>query len=342
MKRRDFLSSLPAGVLLFSLASMRANADEQITEHPTLRFHDGKFRILHLTDLHFKYDDHSTNLQDSPKTLALMATLIEQENPDFIIVTGDLTSDRANTLPHGIADTYERFTSVFSDHKVPFAVTFGNHDNDRHETTTEQMEFLRRNPFNLTRTDDESLPGAGNCVLSVLGESDDAPRWNFWLFDSHQYTPNRDGMDWIKFSQIEWYRRRSGEFTQAAGHPVPGLAFCHIPIPEFQELYQTGNYVGSEEQIPGGSPYLNSGLFTSFVEMGDVRGMFCGHNHDCDYVGELHGITLGFGRKIGFSSGGIYPHGGRVIDLEEGGGFSTRLIEPGKRMFEYVSEPKEN
>lgn len=304
---------------------------------PEIRFKDGRFKILQMTDIHLKYDDHKTNLADSIKTIALMHRLIQQEKPDMVVITGDLTSDRAASLKNGVPEAFERFCNVFSDEKVPFAVTFGNHDNDRHETTKEILGFIQRNPYNLTRSDDETHQGAGTCVLSVMSSDGQTPKWNLWLFDSHQYAPDYGGTDWIKFDQIAWYRKRSHEFTEAAGHPVPALAFCHIPLPEYRLGQVNPNRIGTHMDETGGTPELNSGLFTSFVEMGDVQGMFVGHTHDCDFVWEYMNIVLGSGRKLGYSSGGRLPHGARSIVLhEDSSEFDTWIVEPGKKLYEFT------
>ena len=67
------------------------------------------------------------------------------------------------------------------------------------------------------------------------------------------------------------------------------------------------------------SPSINSGLFTSFLEMRDVCGVFVGHDHNNDFAGVLDNICLGYGRKTGFNA--PYPEilekGARVIQLYE-------------------------
>lgn len=342
MKRRDcfFLSFATLVLLLMGLCPGAAQEElkkDGDKEWPEIRFKDGRFKILQMTDLHLKYDDHKTNLADSVKTISLMHELIQQEKPDMVVVTGDLTSDRAASLPNGVPDAFERLCNVFSEEKVPFAVTFGNHDNDRRETTKEILVFIQRNAYNLTRSDDETHQGAGTCVLSVLSSDGKVPKWNLWLFDSHQYAPDYGGTDWIKFSQIDWYRKRSQEFTKAEGHPVPALAFFHIPLPEYRLAQVAPDRVGTHTDETGGTPELNSGLFTSFIEMGDVQGIFVGHTHDCDFIWEYMNIALGCGRKLGFSSSGRLPRGARSIILhEDSTQFDTYIVEPGKKLYEFT------
>ena len=53
--------------------------------------------------------------------------------------------------------------------------------------------------------------------------------------------------------------------------------------------------------------------------MGDVLGIFAGHDHNNDFVGSLTGICLGYGRKTGYASAyhEILERGARVIELHE-------------------------
>lgn len=53
------------------------------------------------------------------------------------------------------------------------------------------------------------------------------------------------------------------------GVTVPSLAFFHIPLPEYEEVWNTKICYGEKrEEIT--APRVNSGLFTAMVEMGDV------------------------------------------------------------------------
>ena len=53
--------------------------------------------------------------------------------------------------------------------------------------------------------------------------------------------------------------------------------------------------------------------------MGDVEGIFVGHDHDDDYAVMWHGVLLAYGRYTGGDT--VYnnlPNGARVIELTEG------------------------
>jgi hypothetical protein len=96
------------------------------------------------------------------------------------------------------------------------------------------------------------------------------------------------------------------------------VAFFHIPFPEFEIVRNQKNTLGSTFE-PVCSPNLNSGLFTSFIEMKDILGVFVGHDHNNDFVGQLDRIWLVYGRKTGYNAAykEILDRGARVIELHE-------------------------
>jgi hypothetical protein len=116
--------------------------------------------------------------------------------------------------------------------------------------------------------------------------------------------------------------------------PLPALAFFHIPLPEWDEVWRTRECHGHRQEAVCG-PALNTGFFAAMVESGDVMGAFCGHDHLNDFEGELHGIRLGYGRATGFGEYGRrgFPRGARVIRLFEGQRrFETWIrVEGGRR-----------
>ena len=64
---------------------------------------------------------------------------------------------------------------------------------------------------------------------------------------------------------------------------------------------------------------MNSGLFASMKECGDVMGIFVGHDHDNDYAVAYREVVLAYGRYTGGNT--VYndlPNGARVIILKDG------------------------
>ena len=60
-------------------------------------------------------------------------------------------------------------------------------------------------------------------------------------------------------------------------------------------------------------------MFASMKEMGDILGVFVGHDHDDDYAVFWKGILLAYGRYTGGDT--VYnnlSNGARVIEMTEG------------------------
>lgn len=347
--RRRFLASLPAASLAFSAVHLfSADAQENHPassasaksepEYPELRFCDGQFNILQFTDLHLSFRD--AGMDKAEKTLNVMRALIEREKPNLAIVTGDIIVCDPDDLSGGLTEAWGRFADVFNEYKLPFAITFGNHDHERAESAAKMLKMIQAHPFNCTRSDDESLPGAGNCVLPIkASDGSDEEKWRLWLFDSHSYPTKRDvgDYDWIKSEQIQWYRRTCTEKNAGRQAPLPAMAFFHIPLPEFWHVHASDKKIGiAKENVC--SPELNSGLFTAFVEEGDVAAVFVGHDHVNDYIGVYKNIALAYGRQTGVDSYGDLPDGGRVISLNENNqSFRTCIVTPEESLFDYSS-----
>ncbi|MDO4588153.1 MAG: metallophosphoesterase family protein [Planctomycetia bacterium] len=343
--RRNFLKAIPLAGLSFgavfsesinpaSVIADSLNVNE--SENPTLRFQqNGQFKIMQFTDLHLEFTDEA-GMKGAQRTLDLIKSLLVEEKPDLTIWTGDIIWIQPTGLKGGVSEAWEKATALFAELQLPFAITFGNHDHERSESAKDMLKMIQRNPYNLTYNADEKLPGAGNCVLPIWGSQEKKAKWNIYLFDSLAYAPKSiGGYDWIKNDQIQWYRNESQRRTsENGGTPLPALAFFHIPLPEYHIVRQQEDCHGyRDEEVC--SPEINSGLFTSFIEMGDVMGVFVGHDHNNDYCGNHKGIMLAYGRKSGFQCYGDLEKGGRIITLyEDERRFNTNVRIPGQKLFE--------
>ena len=298
----------------------------------TLRFKKGLFKIVQITDLHYKL-----GVKASEQGLACVREMVQTEKPDLVVVTGDI-------IYSAPADsTLSVVLKTFAQLGVPFCMTFGNHDYDFKTPAVALYNQMQKTPNCVMpvlqgKNTDYSLP-----ILSSNGKRTAAV---LYCIDTHN-KPAIDGIggyQWISHNQITWYRQRSMVYKQKnGGRPVPSLAFLHIPLPEF-------NYATANTQCPmygsrlekAYSPSLNSGMFASIKEMGDIMGVFCGHDHDNDYAVSYFNVLLAHGR---FSGGNTeYNHltrGARVIVLKEGKReFDTWIREVGGNVLYRTTYPK--
>ena len=282
-------------------------------QKPTLRFKaDKTFKIVQFTDLHVKHQDPRSEI-----TFERVKQVVTDERPDLVILTGDVIFS-----PPAI-DNMRNVLQMLVDLKVPFATVFGNHDDEQGATKEELLQLAQSMPYCLTADEEPAVSGVGNYVLPVLASKGDQPALTLYCIDSNAYSSIEGvkGYDYIKRDQIDWYARRSSGFTAAnSGKPLPALAFFHIPLPEYNQAASDENaqsYGIRREKAC--APALNSGLFTTMKEQGDVMGVFVGHDHDDDYAGCWQDVLLAYGRYTGGNT--VYnhlPNGARIIQLTEG------------------------
>lgn len=294
-------------ILILSLAFSQAFAGNH------LKFgKDGKFKILQLTDIHYIWNDSRCN-----GVLESIKEMIEAEEPDLVVVTGDLIYGDPGK------ESMECVLEMLNSCNVPFAVTWGNHDDEHGLSRAELLELAQGYKHNVSSTTG-GIHGVTNYCLEIASSKSKKPAEIVWIFDSNSYCPmeNVKGYDWIHNDQIQWYRNTSAEYTAAnGGEPVPSVAFFHIPLLEYESaiIKKGARFTGTKAE-DGGFPRINSGLFVSFQEMGDVKAVFAGHDHNNDFIANYYGIALAYGRYSGGDTvyNDIKPNGCRVIELTEG------------------------
>ena len=302
-----------------------------------LKFRDGKFKIVQLTDLHWVESDSYKLKNDS--TCHLIREVIRIEDPDLVVLTGDVV------VSWNAKKGWEKLTKIFGETKTPFVVTFGNHDEETDMNNAQILDYLCTRPYNLTYDAEKGLSGSGNCMLTVRSSDATSEKWVLYFFDSHNNTKDRSFgyYDWIKHNQIEWYRKSSSRVTARNKRILPSLAFFHIPLPEHETARWTCREFG-EKQEGVCAPSVNTGLYSSFIEKRDVIGVFVGHDHNNDYMVDLDGyITLAYGRKTGYPSAynETLSRGVRVINLHEDESvFDTYIRDLKGTYFHYQFEQK--
>jgi len=282
-------------------------------QQPTLQYNkNGKFKIVQFTDVHYIHGDAR-----SDAAIERINEVLNAEKPDLVVFTGDVIFGKP------AEEGYRHVLKQVSDKKIPFAVTFGNHD-DEHGLSREQLlQIIQTIPYNMTGTD-KALSGVTNFILPVKSSDGKKDANILYCLDSHSYSKLEGigGYDYIKFDQIQWYRENSARYTkQNNNSPIPSLAFFHIPLPEYNQAAndETAILTGTRKE-KACAPALNTGLFASMREMGDVMATFVGHDHDNDYAVYWKGILLCYGRYTGGDTvyNNLHPNGARVIELTEG------------------------
>lgn len=281
---------------------------------------EGNFKIVQFTDTHFKYGNPASDV-----ALQLINEVMDAEKPDLVVYTGDMIYSKP---------AKEGLDAIFApvvDRGIPWAYVFGNHDDEFGMTRQQTMEYVIQKPYCLAQVGDKALDGVGNYILEIKGTGDSIKSVLYFL-DSKSYSRQKGvkGYDWFGFNQVDWYRKESMAYTRSnKGKPYPALAFFHIPLLEYNTMAtaKDTNIIGDRKEGECNGK-LNSGMFTAMKQSGDVMGVFVGHDHDNDYIGEYYGIYLAYGRYSGGKTvyNNLGLNGCRIIEMKEGQrSFSTHI-----------------
>jgi hypothetical protein len=287
---------------------------------PELKFRrEGTFKIVQFSDI-------QDGAKLDPRATALMDKILDTEQPDFVVVTGDCIAGYAIKSADEVRQAIACVAAPMEKRKIAWAITFGNHDAEHQPKSKlgkeDMIRIYQSYPCNLNVRGEKKIHGVGNTDLLVKGK-DGNPAFCLWLIDSNMYAPKAVGpYDWIHTDQVNWYVKTSEGLEARYGHRIPGIMYFHIPIREFIDMVKDGKAVGDRREDEGCAK-INSGLLAAVVDRGDVNGIFCGHEHTNNYVGEWMGVRLGYDAAIGYASYNVKDgdptigtgHGGRVMLL---------------------------
>ena len=310
---------------------------------------DGKFRILHLTDIHdvepIMDDDENREIPESrdKETINVIETLVEKTKPDLVVFGGDNISGYWEEFTYNyVKSTIEKITAKIREMNIPLCVVFGNHDGEEGFHTEFQMMQYMEYQNCRSNLNDADVYGCGNCCVTIKSSKSDKDAFAIWLIDSNDYQRNHEGglsYDCVHDDQIDWYEKRAEELkNQNGGKPLPAILFQHIPVQQeldgFREVTEKddytfirdGKYFKFGHEIIEGRlrecpcpPYMENDhrrQFESWKKTGDIIAAFFGHDHVNDFHIKIDGINLYQTLGAGYFTYGM-EHGGRLIVLDE-------------------------
>jgi len=253
-----------------------------------------KHTILQFTDLHH----YNNGSKEDAEGIQLIGTVAERVKPDSVVLTGDIIDGR-------YCGNYKCFRNVVApliDLGIPWTYIPGNHDD-------ETKNFTKKDLLKVL-----SFPLCASRFAQSFTHALRVGPMQIYLVDSNGYarqpSANLDTVtyDYIKEDQIEWYNKMKSDAEV-------GLAFFHIPLMEFK---QSKVLVGSKGETPC-TPVYNSGFFRAARDKKDIHAMFVGHDHWNDFVSELEGVWLSYGRVSGFTRSAVYGNQNHVANKKRGG-----------------------
>lgn len=315
---------------------MNFDFQEYMSTRLKLRFRpNGTFRILILTDPHGGADSH-------PQLKPGIDAIVEAARPDLLIFGGDMTGHKigCSTLEE-LHEYVSQITEAAERLDIPWGHVYGNHDYNKGLSNEAQQAVYESFSHCVSKRGPKDIHGVGNFVLPILSSTGEDVVSQVWGFDTHDdnrrfaetyglpedtrfILPEHFAMgyhsDSLHTDQVLWYYETSRALEGRLGRKVPGLMVMHIPLPEFcliprnpQQTFMTGvmrEHVGCNE--------LNPGLFSACLQCGDIRGIFCGHDHLNDFCGMYCGVLLGCCAGINYDCGSNDDQrGGRIVELNE-------------------------
>jgi len=315
---------------------------ELLTLKHELRFNkDGKFKIVVFADI-----QDTLPVKDS--TIQYMNKILDLEKPNLVILGGD-NYDGTEYTAKRLKEYLTVITEPMESRKIPWCHVYGNHAEGGYKyfngmPKEEQQPIYESFKYCVSKSGDESVYGVGNYVLPVLRSDSDRIAFNVFCLDSHSYLYcyqedleekvvlkryNQSGKvyDVIHFSQINWYWNTSVKLEEYNGSKISAMMFFHIPLYEWNYILRNPSQtrmIGSQyEEVC--APEANSGLFWAAFERGDVKAMFCGHDHVNDFSGTYMGITMGYSPTIGAKE--YYKaenRGARVVEINQDDAFNIK------------------
>lgn len=280
-------------------------------------------------------------------------SMIVSLKPDLVLFCGDMFDIDAELKTEFEIRTFlDDITEILEKNNIPWAHVYGNHEREGSLPNEELQPIFESYPNCLSRAGSSKLRGTGNYVLPIKSSDGDSIKFNVWGLDSgctidicdwehlnfkeqelklQKPLYNGKGYDNPKFDQVMWYYSLSEEIESYCGEKIPSFMFFHIPIPEFLVIErnpeETGKIGNQREDI--GCSELNNGLFAAALLRGDVKGIFCGHDHVNDFCGTNCGIKLGYNAAMCYDCyNDDDMRGCRVFDIDENDAwnFSTYIV----------------
>ena len=328
-----------------------------------LRFRNGRFKLLQVADIQELAWIH-------PDSVKLLTLALERERPDLVVFTGDQVYGLHPSFLLG--DTRKKITASIKAviapleaAGIPFAVTFGNHDEQCGISNAEQSAIYAESPF-YVGGDFRAADDRGTCRVPLLG-GDGSPVFDVFLIDSNGQENATGAYLPVKEEQLEWFRAERAKEAAACGAPLPALVFQHIPVPEYydvlkpvkrgakgaieafrahknefytlpDEILAQGGFLGEAPAVPD----RNAGEFDVLKADGRVLGLLVGHDHINSFVAEKDGIRLIYTQGCGFHVyGPKRKRGVRVVTLDENDltRFETYTVTFGDLTGDPVSRP---
>ena len=305
---------------------------------------DKDFVVLNLSDPQLSVNEWQEGHLNRRRLEYTLAQLMERVKPDLITVSGDLSWS-------GMDLAYERMGELLNGVGVPWAIVWGNHDN---QGGPEYIEGIVENYSKLSNflyeSGDKAM-GNGNYVILIKEDGENGkPVTAFVMMDTHNKEPyidenGEEKKTWARLlpPQVQWFKEQTDMLKEMGCGDA--TLITHIPIYVYRnasaEAFKEGidkkaitveesygdtcwnegytDSVGVEYEVVSNYP-VDEGAFDVIKEGGIVRHVIAGHDHINNWIINYEGVKLVYALKIG---PGCYwrpvLNGGTVMKINENG-----------------------
>lgn len=252
--------------LLFSCSSYTTHS--AIEYKKSLPFVDN-FKIMQLTDIHLSQFSNLTY------QFAYLEKNIVESEPNLIILTGDTFYD-ANA---NIIDAFFKFVDKFN---IPFAFTYGNHDDSSSISIYEiSRSILKTKNSVFVSYENDILKGKTNYYINLMNGDD--LLYKLYILGSNTYTFVNGTYCYDTYSDGQLNNMMAINNLESDTDFI-SLVFTHYPTAEYKDAQDS--YVKNESIGFGinysnyfGYKYKNNEMTKKVFDDIGVKGIFCGHKH---------------------------------------------------------------
>ncbi len=314
-------------------------------------------RVLQLTDTHLSM------IADFTVETAYIKALAENTKADMIITTGD-------NVQFGNGKTVKRFYRMMDAVGLPYALSWGNHDQQGVYNPHFPGAESHNHPLSLYKEIDDDVYGESNYVINLHKDGSEAPTFQLFSLDSGSLFNQgfQDGYEVLHDDQIDWYKKEAEAYKTSTGY-TPNIAFFHIGLWEMEYAYRLATGKTDRGAHPGKvtaysgemrektwtpSPelgktsvyvgYKRTSMFAE-AEKHNAKGILFGHDHINNFAAKYYldssratdPIALVYGVKTGH---GLY------YDEDMIGGNLLTIFEDGsvhyQRAYQHYADSYEN
>ncbi len=298
--------------IVFAETSIKKNKSDEY-EIIFSELKNDSIRILQVTDLHL---GNPGRWESDFSVIRRIKMYVKQYDPDFIVVTGDMFTGNQKESKENL---FMFAAQSFDDMERPWLYEYGNHCPEKYGRDVIHQVFVDSEwgILGYHKTGGDSVKYDYKVDLELAGEKQ--PLWQVYAFDSGSEPGNKS----IKEDQVNWYKQKSEASKAENKRIVPAISIFHIPFIQYKWLWEDDTFEKQGEFHENVCFEEDNGsVYDAFVEQGNIKACFCGHDHDNNYYGKYKGgIILAYGHVSGETCyHRHWPPGAKFIRLPLKGG----------------------